>query len=215
MSLTTTRPDGPTANGARLRPPPRRRSWPLVGGGIAAALIGSVVAASASLSSDRREPVLALTRPVQVGHVFSREDVRTVRVGADRSLPVVRASARSTVLGRLATSSLPAGTLLQPAHFGAAPNVAPGEASVGVALEPGRFPPHLGPGNRVVAVAAVPTTDGTGGGGDLATGVVTTVEPLPSGSGVVVGLQLPREAAGLVATAASAHRLSLVLLPAS
>ena len=84
-----------------------------------------------------------------------------------------------------------------------------------MALEPGRFPPHLGPGNRVVAVAAVPTTDGTGGGGDLATGVVTTVEPLPSGSGVVVGLQLPREAAGLVATAASAHRLSLVLLPAS
>ena len=215
MTLTSTRPDAPTANGARLRPRPRRRSWPLVGGGIAAALMGSVIAATAALSADRREPGRALTRPVQVGHVFSRDDVRTVRVGADRSLAVVRASARSSVMGRVATGSLPAGTLLQPAHFGAAPNVAPGEASVGVALEPGRFPPHLGPGNRVVAVAAVPTADGTGGSGDLATGVVTAVEPLSSGSGVVVGLQLPRETACVVATAASTRRLSLVLLPAS
>ncbi|MEW6472908.1 MAG: SAF domain-containing protein [Actinomycetota bacterium] len=214
MTVTTVRPDAPAANGTRLRPSPRRRSWPLVGGGIAAALIGSVVAASAALSADRREPVLALARPVQVGHVLGPDDLRTVRVGADQSLPVVPASDRSSFIGQVAAVTLPAGTLLQPAHAGAAPALGQGEASVGVALEPGRFPPRIGPGSRVVAVEAATATDGASGG-ELATGVVTTVDPLPSGSGVVVGLQLPREAAAPVATAASARRLSLFLLPAS
>lgn len=214
MTVTTVRPDAPAANGARLRPPPRRRSWPLVGGGIAAALIGSVVAASAALSADRREPVLALARPVQVGHVLGPNDLRTVRVGADQSLPVVPAADRTSFIGRVAAVTLPAGTLLQQAHVGAAPALGHGQASVGVALEAGRFPPRIGPGSQVVAVETVTATDGAAGG-ELATGVVTTVDPQPSGSGVVVGLQLPQETAGLVATAASARRLSLVLLPAS
>jgi hypothetical protein len=68
-------------------PRPRRRFWPPAGGGIAAALIGSVVAASAARFGDRRESVLALTKPVQVGHAFSGDDLQAVCVGADDSLP--------------------------------------------------------------------------------------------------------------------------------
>lgn len=219
MSTTTSaRPEVRPAGPARYRPPPRRRSWPLVGGGIAAALVGSVVAASLALSADQREPVLVVARSIEAGRVIVATDLRTVRVGAERGLPVVASAERASVVGRVAAIPLSAGTLLQPAHLGAAPDLDAGEASVGVALEAGRFPPRLGAGDHVAAVES-PAGAAEGGPAELTSGVVTSVEPIrsgsPSGSGVVVGLRLPREAAASVAAAGAARRLNLVLLPPS
>lgn len=213
-TTTAVRGDARLADGARLHLPARRRSWPLIGGGMTAALLGAVVAASAALSADRREPVLALSRPVAAGHALTAGDVRAVRVGADPSVQVIPASDKASVIGRVATTALPAGTLLHPAHVGSSPDLDPGQVSVGVALEPGRFPPRLGPGDRVLALESATAGDANPAG-ELATGVVTSVEPLQSGSGMVIGLKVSREAATPLAGAATARRLSLALLPPS
>jgi len=218
-TTTAARPEMRPAEGARYRPPPRRRSWPLVGGGIAAALVGSVVAASVALSADRRQPVLVVARTIDAGRLITAGDLRTVRVGAEEGLPVVLSSHRASVVGRVAAVPLASGTLLQPAHLGATPDLASGEASVGVALEPGRFPPRLGAGDHVVAVGS-PTGTGEGEPTELGSGVVTSVEPIGSGGssgpGVIVGVRLRRDVAAPVAAAGAGRRLSsFFLLPPS
>lgn len=214
MAVTATTPRNVTgsADGARFQPPARRRSWPLVGVGVVAALVGAVVSGASALSLDKRASVLALAHEVDAGEAIKASDLRVVRVGAGPSVPLVPVARRDTVVGRVAAVPLPAGTLLNPGHLGSRPELTKGEATVGMALEPGRFPPGLRPGDRVAVV------DAAGGvlaasSEETAAGVVTSAEPVPAGGGLVVGLRLPREAAGPVAAAATARRVALVLIP--
>jgi hypothetical protein len=159
-----------------------------------------------SLAAGQRQRVLAVARPVPVGHALSTADLREVSIAADPGVSTVPASQASTVVGRMMATSLPAGSLLTPEALGAALVPAPGQAITALALKAGAFPPELAPGARV-AVVLVP--------GLLSAAWQATVISVTGRADeqtTVISLQLAEAAARQVA-AVPAGQLSVVMLP--
>lgn len=198
-------------------PPERRRRAPL-------AVVAVLVAAGAALlfallwtNAGERQPVLAVVSDVSAGEVVEQPDVAVMRVAADPQLRLVPAGEIASVVGQVATSDLPAGSLLTRDQVGPGPALPAGSAVVGVSLTGGQLPtPTLRAGDRVRVV-------GTAGpeGLDVASpvaveGRVFGVERSAELPGtVVVSLEVAEMAAAEVARAAAADRVSLVLLPAA
>ncbi|WP_220817025.1 SAF domain-containing protein [Amycolatopsis echigonensis] len=173
-----------------------------------------------SIQLDNRQPVLVLARPVTVGHLLSAPDFRQVSVSADVGLDAVPAAESSTVVGRPAAFSLPAGTLLTRGSLGPPAIPVDGQAIAAVALKAGQFPPALAPGARVaVLVSSGSASTGTASSnpGQVAvpiaqwTATVSDVGAGPDPQSTVVSLQLPEANARQLA-AAPAGQVSLVAL---
>jgi len=128
---------------------------------------------------------------------------------------LVPAFRRAQVAGRTATANLPAGSLLAAGDVGA-PSPGRGQAWLGVALKPGRYPPGLSPGQHVgVLVAPAPGSGGHAPARVAGYGVVlsVTAAPVPGGE-AVVELDVPRDVVPQVAAASAAGRVSLAVIPA-
>ena len=91
----------------------------------------------------QREAVLALSRTVPAGAVSSDGDLPVVEVATDAGLRALAASERSRVVGRGASVTLVAGSLLVENHLGKRLLAAPGESVVAVVLKGTRVPPSL------------------------------------------------------------------------
>jgi hypothetical protein len=127
---------------------------------------------------------------------------------------LVPAGRQAQVAGRTATAGLPAGSLLAAGDVGA-PSPGRGQAWLGVALLPGRYPPGLAPGQHV-GVLTAPAPGGRAPARVAGYGVVLSVTALVPGAAgeMVVGLDLPRDVAGQVAAAAAGGRVSLAVIAA-
>ena len=142
---------------------PRVRSRGLV---ILAALLvigtGLAVAVWGSRAGDRVS-VLAVDAAVPKGQVIQREDLASVAVaGLDGAIPIEEVN---SVAGQTAAVDLVRGQVLTGPAVTSDPVPAPGQSTLGLALEPSRVPgAGLTPGD-VVDLIAVPTADG-GGQGD-------------------------------------------------
>ena len=216
--------NGSAARGARITPPKGRKRRPalaviLLAAAAGGALIGVTLVSSATAQT----PVLALARDVGPGQAITPEDLRTVRVSADPSLRPVRASAKDAVIGRTAKSSLGAGTLLSDSQLGERPAPRPGEAVVGLALKPGRYPSGLRVGDRVIVVVDAAATDAAKPdatprlGSSLSEARVVSVRAAAAGSSgsaaAMVSVVVPDGVGASVAGAAAADRVSLILIP--
>ena len=131
------------AGGSRVRP---------VAGALLVVAVCALVLAEGRVRAGSREPVLALGRPVAAGQVITPSDLRVAGVsGPDRC--------RGTGLpagpggGPHRGGWAAAGSLLAAGDVGA-PSPGRGQARLGVALMPGRYPPGLSPGQRVGVLAA-------------------------------------------------------------
>ncbi len=209
-----------SSDGLRLEAPGRQRrprmSWIalglllLVGFG----LFGAITIARVA----DREPVLALSRPIQHGELLTSDHLRAVSVGTDDQVAVVAASQRQELIGLTATASLGAGTIVNREQFAAGPSLRPGESVVGLALAPGEYPTiTLRPGDRTLVVHT-PDADGAVGASDgraivLAQSAdVFAVEPLSeSARTLMVSITVPQELAPPIAAAAAQGRVRLVL----
>ncbi|WP_191296574.1 flagellar biosynthesis protein FlgA [Lentzea cavernae] len=109
---------------------------------------------------ERRE-VVALARPVDVGHVILQQDLVGVSLAVDDAVKVVPASAASSVVGRQVAYSLPVGVLLTDDVLG--PPQVPGEgrAITALGLKPGQFPPEVSAGSNVVVLASASNEGGS------------------------------------------------------
>ena len=176
----------------------------------------ALMLAESRVRAGNREPVLALARPVAAGQVITASDLRVVGVSAAGPVSVVPAGRQAQVAGRTATASLPAGSLLAPGDVGAPSSPGRGQAWLGVALKPGRYPPGLSPGQHV-GVLAAPAPGGRAPARVAGYGVVlsVTAAPGPAAAGETVAvLDLPRDVVPRVAAAAAAGRVSLAVIPA-
>lgn len=198
--------------------PARRVPYLLLGVVLVIAFAAAAVIVSMQL--DNRRPVLVLARPVTVGHILSIQDFRQVPVSSDAGLDAVPAAESSTVVGRPAAFSLPAGAMVTHSSVGAPAIPTGGQAVAAVALKAGQFPPALTPGARVaVLVSASSSTTATSGtnGAQLAapiaqwTATVTEVGAGPDQQSTVVSLQLPEADARQLAIAPSGQ-IGLVAL---
>ena len=174
----------------------------------------ALMLAESRVRASSREPVLALARPVAAGQVITASDLRVVGVSAAGPVSVVPAWRQAQVTGRTATASLPAGSLLAAGDVGAPSSPGRGQAWLGVALKPGRYPPGLSPGQHVGVLAA---PGGHAPARVAGYGVVlsVTAAPGPAAAGETVAvLDLPRAVVPRVAAAAAAGRVSLAVIPA-
>jgi hypothetical protein len=177
----------------------------VVGGGL---LVGLLVQSAAE-----RSTVLAAARSIAPGQVITDADLRVVDVGVDGEASLVAASARSSIVGKVAVVGIPEGALLAPGQVAAGGGIEAGMVVVGALLAPGDLPVATLRARDAVTLVAV-----SGGQGadleSLGTGrVFTTTAGTQTGS-VFVSLVDDETIAEQVADVASHQRLRLLLLPA-
>lgn len=200
--------DSSTPTTLRLAPGVSKRAKAPIIGGALILLVATGLFGMATLQAGEREAVLAVARPVAAGHVLTSEDIKVVRVASDGNISPVAASNRSTVIGRPAAVGLVPDTLLTTGALGESTALSPSEATTGLALKPGAFPPGLSTGATVRVIA----TDAAPGLTLVERATVTSVgDASESSTGTVaVGIKIPASAANAVATASAAEHITLV-----
>ena len=136
----------------------RRRRLPHLLVGVLLVLVCVGGALWWTTSAQGRMSVLAVARPLSVGHVLERTDVREVEISAADSIATVPAQQASAVIGRPMATSLDPGALLTPGSVGAAAVPGAGHAIVAVALKPGQFPLEVAAGAATLVVVTAPSS---------------------------------------------------------
>lgn len=188
--------------GVQLRP---RRSPRLVALGMLFVVLGALGAAALySASVDQRTAVVMATDVVR-GEQLTAEDLAVVSVPAGFQVEVTDGDALSELVGRTARTDLPAGAFPTGRLLGEDP-IPAGHSLVGLQLGPGRMPgTDLVPGTPVQLVSLAE-------GDDSVTDAVVAEAPVltDDGTGFVLDVVVPDEAAHAVARLAATQQLALV-----
>lgn len=203
----------------RLEPPSGRRTRiPELVVGVALMVGFALAAVLWHMSSSEKEGALALARPVHRGHVVVAADLRVVYLSSDDPIARLPRSQSGAVIGRVALTDMPAGTLLTSSSVAARVTIGANEGVVGLALEPGQAPAQqLLPGDVVNVVAGpadgaanAPTSGGTTVLASRAT--VFSVGEIGSQGRRFVSIKLPELEANRLAAAAERGPVRLVLV---
>lgn len=210
---------GPSGNGRqgaaplRVEPPRRKAQVPQLLVAVFLVAVGALLAVVLFSRAAAREPVLALTHPVERGQVVTADDLMVVYVASDDPIVTLGSEELSRVVGLTAVADLQAGTILTFADFVSGNKLAAGEAVVGLALSPGEYPiPNLAPGDEVDVVVTDPA-DGVAR--VIASAVVFDIVELGTQGERFVSLQVSDSVSAEVAAAAAADRVRLVLVAGS
>jgi hypothetical protein len=187
----------------------RNRSRVIAGIGLVA--ISTLLIATLFLRAGHRDQVLALSHDITAGQVIQHADLKSVGVASDRDLKLIETSDARSVIGKVATSNLAAGTLLSVSTVSATSALKPGQATVGAALKAGQFPTSLHVGDKVLAVAT-PST-GTSMQAEPVPATVSDIGRIDEATGnTAMSLTLDQSDAPAIATAGASGNLSLVVL---
>jgi len=167
-------------------------------------------------SAGEREPVVVTARALEPGQVVKPSDLAVLDVAVDGKAALVPAARRGELVGKRATSHLPAGSLVGFGHFEAGSGLAPGQVVVGAQLGPGGLPvPNLRVGDRVRLLASVGPTNADSAGDRVVDGLGTAsvylVTPGTQAGAQFVSLVVDAGQAQAVSDAAAAQHLRLVL----
>lgn len=177
-------------------------------------IVGCALGAAVAFSrAGDTTSVVVMSQRVARGETIGRADLTTTRVsGVDDAIP---ADQLDDLVGRTATVDLLPGQVVLDAASTADPVPAPGEAMVGVAVQPSQLPDGLDTGDTVRILAA--PEEGAGpdpNGAELSIGQVHAIddpETLGGGNSArQVTLIVPDADADAVALYASADRVVLV-----
>ncbi|WP_329065569.1 SAF domain-containing protein [Amycolatopsis sp. NBC_01480] len=195
---------------------PRRRRWWLLGTAVVLAAVVAVGNYALIAGQDARVDVLVLTRDVSWGQQIGEGDLGVAKAVPGQPLASIPASERAGVVGQVARSTLPAGSVLAPGQLSAQPVPGPGERLVGLPVKPGHLPARGLAAGDLVQVSPVATGTGTDAGPAPA-----VAEPfrarvlgvgLPDSSGVVTVDVVVGTDAAAAATSAAAGQVVLVQL---
>ncbi|MGE7433993.1 SAF domain-containing protein [Kitasatospora sp. NPDC001175] len=166
---------------------------------------------TAFASSDQAS-VVTLARPVSYGQVLAAGDLRVVTIGSHLEVPVVPASQRADLVGRVVGSALPAGSLLSEGVLvSAVPG--PGQALVSVSVKAGKVPPMVNPGAQVVVSETKVSGSGPASGAEAGVrGTVLDVRPGAGGAAVTAVTVLCDQ--GQAARVAQLQEPAVIVLPA-
>ena len=192
----------------------RKRSLPYLMVGVLLVVTCAGTFLWISLSANDRQPVLALNRPVTVGHVLTLQDLQQVNVAVEAGVLVVDAGQTGNVVGKTMSVSLSSGTLLTPDSVAAPAVPVAGQSIAALALKAGQFPVEVGPGARVSVVLVPngsPASPVTAETSTSWPGVVTSMSSPSNEQVTVVSVQVAEAPARQIA-AVPTGQLSLVLL---
>jgi hypothetical protein len=177
-------------------------------------VLGAVVAGLLALRIDERVPVLVARHQIGIGQQITAEDLSIARM-ASEGVTVIPADRASLVIGRFASQEIPSGRLIDAGMLNTTGLLTSGQAAVGVALQPGRFPAGgLETGDivqvvrsvegvgKVIAERAVVGRVSASADGAFSSGTSTTV----------VTIVVSERLSPAVAAAAMADQVSLVLI---
>lgn len=189
-----------TAVARRVRPRVRTQ-WVALGAALVV-LAGVLVAWALSNAADRVD-VVRVASPVAAGEVISASDLTVAGVAADGAVRgLVPAASLDSLVGRVAAVDLQPGVLLVAGMWADAPDVLPGERTVGAVLRQGRYPAGLA---RADVAVAIPLEG---------EGVAVTVRVVDAArterDELSVTLAVPADAAAVVAQLAARDQLVLV-----
>lgn len=177
-------------------------------------VLGAVVAGLLALRIDDRVPVLVARHELGIGQQITADDLSIARM-ASEGVTVIPADRASEVIGRFASQEIPGGRLIDAGMLNTTGLLSTGQAAVGMALQPGRFPAGgLETGDVVQVVRSV---EGTGRV-IAARAVVGSVKASAEGafssgtSTTVVTVVVSERLSPAVAAAAMADQVSLVLI---
>lgn len=199
----------------RLPRPPGTRRPGLAVLAVLLIVLGAAVAGLLALRIDERQDVLVARTSITVGQQITADNLAVAKVASD-GVAVITADQADEVIGRFASSEIPAGRLIDAGMLASASMLGSGKAAVGVPLDTGRFPAGgLESGDVVQVVQSV-----EGKGEEIAAqATVSSVKTSEDGvfasgsdSATVVTLIVDRDEAVAVASAAAADQVSLVLL---
>ena len=180
---------------ASAPPRRRRRRLPHLVAGVLLVVLCVGGAVWWTTSTQDRAPVLVLTKPVTVGQVLTRADLRSVDVSIAPGVASISADQADSVLGRPMATRLGPGALLTPDAMGGAVIPTAGRAVAAVGVKPGQFPPELAVGAPVTVVVTATTATGTSsataqGPGTTWRATVVGIAPGGADSTTVVSLEL-------------------------
>lgn len=190
----------------------RKRSLPYLALGVVLVIACAGTFLWITLTANDRRPVLALNRPVAVGHVLTPQDLQQVNVAVDAGVLVVDAGQVTSVVGKTMAVSLSAGTLLTSDSVAAPAIPVAGQSIAALALKVGQFPVEVGPGARV-SVVFVPNGSQAEAAETSTSwpGMVTSISSPTNEQVTVVSVQVAEAAARQIA-AVPTGQLALVLL---
>ncbi len=216
---STGRPGRPVNLDAATQPAtlparPKLRRRPLL---IAAALVlvtvGALTAAWLTTVVGHTVPVVAVRDTIHRGEQITREDLMTVNISPDPALKTVPASSLDSVVGKYATSDLPAGGIL-PAEAYSPTNALPaGQALVGVSLTPAQAPSKaLAAGDRIKIVVTPRAQDDPPSTAPATIDAVVVASRAVGDQGqVILDVSVPKAQAALLAATAATGRVAVIL----
>jgi hypothetical protein len=185
--------------------------------GVFTLVMSALVAGLLYANVGRRNPVVAIARPVAAGQVIQAADLNQVLASSVDGIRTTPWSSRSSVVGKTAAMSLVAGSLLNPGQITTGSAIDARAAVVGAVLKPGQFPTGLRPGDKVLAIILPPEAAAATGQAAVDPPIAVTLAAieklLDSAGSVSVSLAVPPGDAATLAVAGARGRLALVLAP--
>lgn len=205
------RPETPIGAG----PVPRRRKRSMLVLGVLVTLVGVLGTSMLVRSAGDRVDVLAVARDVPAGQEIAAEDLTTAALPNDPALKPVKASEKSSVIGRRATAPLHRGELLADSQFHGGKVLPDGQELVAVEVQRGAAPVDaLAPGDQV-KIVSTPGKDeqvakNAAAPQEIEAQIVKVGAPNASGA-VVVQVAVAGTDSSLVAARAATGRVAIVL----
>jgi hypothetical protein len=191
-----------------------RRNWPRLAFGAVVVLVSGLAFTGLYRSAGDRKPVLALARDVQRYQEIQPGDLRSVLVAAEPGVELVPEADLDEVVGHMALTSLPQGSLLSPGDVAGKDDhlVGPGEALVGAKLAEGAAPlGDIPAGTRVLVIVRPGSASQDGEVREVPGWVAALGRPGANGTRDA-SLAVPQTSAGDVAAAAAEERVAVVSL---
>ncbi|MGI5262503.1 SAF domain-containing protein [Streptomyces angustmyceticus] len=207
------RPETPIGAG----PVPRRRKRSMLVLGVLVTLVGVLGTSMLVRSAGDRADVLAVARDVPAGQEITAEDLTTAALPDDPALQPVKASEKSSVIGRRATAPLHPGELLTDAQVHGGKTLPTGQELVAVEVQRGAAPVDALAAGDKVKIVSTPDKDEPASNSksqtapdEIAARIVKVGAPNASGA-VVVQVSVASTDGSLLAARAATGRVAIVL----
>lgn len=164
-------------------------------------------------------PVVGVAAPIAKGQTIERENLSSVQVADDPGLDAIPIDQVDTIVGKRASTDLPAGGVVPRASVSDALVPASGHTIVGIMVTDGQAPATgVSPG-ATVRLVSLPAQQGDGEDGtqesdtqpEVTSGVVLETSPTADGSGVRVDVDVPEDQAEAVQVLAAQQRIAIVV----
>jgi SAF domain-containing protein len=186
---------------------PRRRRWWLVAIGVAMTATAVLLVQAYVDNANKTKSVLVLARDVAWNQRITDMDLAVANTSPDEQVHMIAAIQRDEVIGRVATHSLTAGSLLATEQLTDHAIPGPGQLLVGLLVKSGQLPARgLRPEDhvQVVSLAQPPTGTTTAADATPVRAVVVDVGPPNATDGVTVDVVVDVELGpGLTSIAAT------------